>query len=87
MLKTVRLGLDGVEWALSPSHPEFGGLYYLYWWNWLPKKSRYIGVESMYYDGPHWTFGFWFFNVSWSFPCNRWEPDKMWNFRFPRDWR
>lgn len=73
------------------SHLSWDGwdddLYYLYWWNWLPKKSRYIGIESVYYDGPHWTLGLWFVNISWRFPCNNWDADKMWNFRLPRDWR
>lgn len=72
----MKLKWDGIEWC--------GGAHYVYWWNWLPKDTRYVGIESLYYDGPHWTFGFWFFNVSWSLPCNRWEPEKMWNFRWPR---
>jgi hypothetical protein len=83
----MRLKWDGIEWAFSKTHPECGGLYYVYWWNWLPKDARYIGIESMYYDGPHWTFGMWFTNVSWRLPCNQWDADKMWNWRWPCDWR
>ena len=35
--------------------------------NWLTKKYRYWGYHSMYYDGYHHSFGFWYFNISWSF--------------------
>jgi len=35
-------------------------------YNPLEKSQRYIGYEYMFYDGPHYTFGFWWFNVGWS---------------------
>lgn len=53
--------LDGAEWG--PHR-----WYYFYWWNWLPKHLRYWGYEVDWYDGPIYSFGFWFINWSWSFP-------------------
>lgn len=36
--------------------------------NWISKNVRHWGYEEIYYDGiTHKAFGFWFFNVSWSF--------------------
>lgn len=38
------------------------------WWvwpiNWLEKDYRYFGPDFTWYDGPHYTFGFWYFNIS-----------------------
>lgn len=31
----------------------------------LEKKSRYWGHVSVYYDGMHHAFGFWWFTVGW----------------------
>jgi hypothetical protein len=59
---------DGVEWGwfVPPEYPSMASYsYYFYWWNWLPKESRYFGPQHMYYDGWHWSFGLWFCNISW----------------------
>lgn len=60
---------DHVEWGQVDTK-EDGTPYYQYYFyykpNWLEKKYRYLGYRSMYYDGPHASFGFWYFNFSWS---------------------
>jgi hypothetical protein len=58
------------EWAQS-TKPEYDDIYtyYVYFYpNWLEKKYRYWGLERTWYDGAHVSFGFWFFNLSWSVP-------------------
>lgn len=67
-----KLRWDCIKWwqsekTLGTNHY----FYYVYWWNWLQKKHRYWGFEQSYYDGPHNTFGFWFFNISWSTPWTK----------------
>ncbi|QIG70145.1 hypothetical protein EVB87_045 [Rhizobium phage RHph_N28_1] len=54
----VEIAWDGAEWG-----PH--GWYYIYWWNWLAPKYRYWGYEVMWHDGPHYSFGLWFTNVTW----------------------
>lgn len=54
---------------------NFGKYYFFISWrkqkssitffNYLEKDIRYFGYKQWYYDGPIYTFGFWFFNVSW----------------------
>ena len=67
-----KLKWDGIEWWQSEvtlnSESYF---YYFYWWNWLPRKYRFWGFDQVYYDGPNNTFGFWFFNISWSTPWTK----------------
>lgn len=41
--------------------------------NILPKKYRYFGYQRMFYDGPHASFGFWWFNISWSTKYTSWK--------------
>jgi hypothetical protein len=62
----MKLYLRAVEWG-GPDDDW----YYVCWWNWLPKSVRYLGYQGIYYDGPHGSFGFWWFNVSWSTPWTR----------------
>lgn len=69
--KKVKWDWDGVEWGpYGPDHsaPEPYGYQYYIWWkpNWLPKKARYFGYERFWWDGPHASFGFWFFNIGWT---------------------
>ena len=40
----MKIGWDGIEW--------FDNFYYVYWWNWLPKGHRFIGLDNIFYDGP-----------------------------------
>ena len=63
----MKLSLDGIEWGAY----KFGdGIAYQFYINWSPNllapENRYWGLERIYYDGPHVTFGFWFFNIGWS---------------------
>lgn len=59
----MKLYWEGIEWGeYRPGHYQ----YYVYWWNWLQPKHRYIGLKRIWYDGPHVSFGFWFFNWTWS---------------------
>jgi len=67
----VKLKWDGVEYG-GPK----GNWYYIYWWNWLKKEYRYFGPEYIYYDGPHRSFGFWYFNVAWSTQWTKCEDEK-----------
>ena len=34
--------------------------------NWLEPKYRYLGYAWAYYDGYHYSFGFWYFNITWN---------------------
>jgi len=38
--------------------------YYIIPINFLGKEHRYLGFEFDWYDGPHYSFGFWWFNIS-----------------------
>jgi len=74
------------KWSIGWDHVVWGGVYYVYWFNWLHRSTRHLGPYMLYYDGPHWSFGFWWFNVSWCLPCNKWDPARS---RFPwlRNWK
>lgn len=77
----IKLMWSGVMWGYftPPAYPDMADYqYYFFWWNWLPKGLRYVGPQHMYYDGWHWSFGFWFINWSWS---------TKWAYRFmvPKD--
>jgi hypothetical protein len=65
----MRVRYDGIDWGWF-DYPDGGRgdyQFYILWWpNWLGQENRYWGVQRYYYDGPHVSFGFWFFNVSWS---------------------
>lgn len=70
----MRLRWDGIEWG-GPKDDWF----YVYWWNWLSKNTRYLGPYCMWYDGPHNSFGLWFTNISWYLPGSKdhsedWSP-------------
>lgn len=59
------------KWWISfdwDKHPEYD-MYrkYISPFNWLSKDARYWGYDDNWYDGPHPSFGFWFFNVNWSY--------------------
>lgn len=61
----------GVRWAwwYCEKYPTMSDYsYYFYWWNRLHKKdgNRYVGFQTMYYDGYHYSFGFWFINWTWN---------------------
>jgi hypothetical protein len=47
---------------------EWNDFYYIFWWNPLPKGSRYWGRYHMWYDGPHKSFGLWYTNITWRLP-------------------
>jgi hypothetical protein len=67
-----KLRWDCIKWLQSEKTLGTNRyFYYFYWWNWLQKKHRYWGFEQFYYDGPHNTFGFWFFNISWQTPWTK----------------
>lgn len=51
------------------------GWWYFFWWNWLDPSVRFWGHETFWYDYPHAMFGFWFFNISWSFPSTEMNDD------------
>jgi len=62
----VRLSKGCIEWG---KYSENGYQFYIeYLPNWLPEKYRYWGSRSYWYDGPHRTWGFWYFNIGWSLP-------------------
>jgi hypothetical protein len=70
----MKFSKTSVQWSwwecgVSPRHSSY--LYYFYWWNRLPSEVRYIGYSAMYYDGIHESFGFWFFNWTWTTPWTR----------------
>jgi len=69
---------NGVEWSFWRSKPypkicEY--LYYFYWFNAIKKEYRYFGPYDMWYDGPHKSFGFWWFNISWR---TKWSKVEGW---------
>lgn len=53
---------------------EWGEENYIYLWNWLRPEHRFVGLAGCWYDGPHYSIGFWYFHITWSFP-------------FPKFWR
>lgn len=54
------------------------GYWYFFWWYWLPKDARYLGYDTWMCGGyPHASFGFWFFNWSWSFPWTQMNDDEF----------
>lgn len=67
----MRLTRYGIEWGKYPGGYQF---YFYPIPHWLKKKHRYWGLERIWYDGPHVSIGFWFFNVSWSTQWSRGEP-------------
>ena len=71
----MKIRWDCVEWGrlknVNPSEYQ----YYFYWWNWLPKEARYWGLEYIYYDGPHITFGLWFANLLWWTPWSTYRDE------------
>lgn len=54
----------GFEWDKNEKYNIY--LKNIYPFNWLVKDVRYWGYFEDYYDGTLPSFGFWFFNVSWS---------------------
>jgi hypothetical protein len=65
---------DHIEWQPYINKVTGQKEYASYFWfapNWLPKELRYIGIERFEYDGVHVSFGFWFFNISWSTPYSK----------------
>jgi hypothetical protein len=38
------------------------------WWlfNWLPREARYWGYSKDWYNGPIYSFGFWYFNAGYA---------------------
>lgn len=70
----MKIRWDGIEWGQSEiTKGTDMYFYYFCWANWLPTSERYWGVEYIYYDSNHKTFGFWFCNISWS---TRWTKGK-----------
>ena len=56
-----------LHWDYLEKYPDMSQYaYYFYWWNWLPVESRYVGLRTMYYDGYHYSLGWWFINWSWN---------------------
>ena len=55
--------LIGVSWG----GPE-EDWYYISLWNWLTPDTRHLGLQRIWYDGPHASFGLWWFNITWSTP-------------------
>jgi hypothetical protein len=65
----MKLSKDSVHWGkVDDTGSKYNDyLYYFYWFNWLPKKLRYVGYGVVYFDCMyHEHFGLWFFNLSWS---------------------
>ena len=66
-MKYFHLTRYGIEW--SP-YKWKDGVEYSYYFYFVPQylspDVRYLGYEYMWYDGPHHSFGFWWFNISWN---------------------
>ncbi len=58
-----------------PNDEEPHYQYYFCWANWLSKGYRYWGIQKMFYDQPHRSFGLWFINFSWSTQWTKWPKD------------
>lgn len=52
--------------------------------NLLDKEYRYFGFEFTYYDGPHYSFGFWYFNIT-SSPKNETEVKSINSINFIKE--
>lgn len=49
--------------------------YYFQIFNFLSKDIRFVGRDHFWYDGPHKTIGFWFFNIAWSTQWTKWKDE------------
>lgn len=78
----MKIGKLDLDWYGFSYGDEQVPTCYVYWWNWLSRDYkvgerlvdlRYWGYEYCGYEGPNHSFGFWFFNVSWRMPWNKWR--------------
>lgn len=62
----MKIDKDGVYWgAYSTFNGEVVYEKYFVWFHRLDPEIRHWGYEVIYYDGPHESFGFWWFNICW----------------------
>lgn len=54
----------GVRWHETEHEPD--GVCWFYVFNWLWPEHRFWGYRTDYYYQPLYSFGFWFFNLCWS---------------------
>ncbi len=75
----IDLSNGGVTWlGRNTKDGSYYDLYWFYPFNWLDKGYRYWGRDWFYYDGPHPSFGFWFFNVTWRTAWTEWTVEPPW---------
>jgi len=67
-MKYFRFIKYGIEWDPYGDDDDVIYEYYFYFMpNSLGENYRYFGYRYMWYDGPHYSFGFWWFNICWNF--------------------
>ena len=68
-----KLFWNGIEWGQSEITLDSGTyFYYFYWVSWISEpKNRMIGLDYVYYDGPHYMLCFWWFCICWSTPWSK----------------
>lgn len=72
-----KLSWNGFEWWQSEK--TLGSdyyFYYFYWFDWIScPENRMIGLDYMYYDGPHRSLCLWYFCITWSTPWTKIKVD------------
>lgn len=66
-IKKIDVSWDGVM---------YNDTYYFYWFHYLVKDVRYMGLKGFWHDGPHKGFGFWWFSFNWSTPWTKLKEDE-----------
>lgn len=70
---------NGIEWGRCAAMPN--RYFYYFFVSLNAKEDRFWGRDDIWYDGPHASFGFWYFMFSWS---THWtvSPDATWKWEY-----
>ena len=75
-MKNIKFFKDHIAWGKYSFNGKDDYVYWFYFLpNYLEKNYRYFGYEVYYYDQPIGSFGFWFFNISWSTQWTKYKFD------------
>lgn len=75
-----KLTWDGIEWWQSEKTLGTDHYFYYFKWDWINKKGRearksvgmkLIGINKVWYDGPHAQLDLYFFCFYWSTPWTK----------------
>lgn len=74
----------GIIWWGGPEKNHF---FFTLLPNYLEKNHRYLGKYYIWHDGPHYSYGFWFFNINWEFPWSSYKEEEMFIKPKYNDWK